>query len=109
VLDVDFDPGGARVLSASADGSLILWDVESGQPLRRYTGLGAPVVQVEFAVDGLSALSMAADGLLQRWSISDSLAELLAWLHANRSVRELTPAERNLYGGMEPVGGDQQP
>ncbi len=109
VLDVDFGPGGTRMLSASADGTLILWDVASGQPLRRYAGSGAPIVQVEFAADGLSALSLTVDGLLQRWAISDSLADLVTWLYANRYVRELTPGERSLYGISEPVGGDKQP
>ncbi len=109
VLDVDFSPDGTKMLSASADGSLILWDVGSGQPLRRYTGSGEPFVQVEFAADGLSALSMTGDGSLQRWTISDSLADLLAWVRANRTVRELTPAESQSVRHPRAGRGDPQP
>jgi WD40 repeat protein len=69
VRAIAFLPGGDRALSASADGTLILWDIESGDILRRFTGHGDGVWDVAVSPDGRTALSGAADHTLILWDI----------------------------------------
>jgi WD40 repeat protein len=69
VRAVAFLPGGDQALSASADGTLILWDIESGGILRRFTGHSDGVWDVAVSPDGRRALSGAADHTLILWDI----------------------------------------
>jgi WD40 repeat protein len=67
VFDLAFGPNEATALSASADGSLILWDVETGEVIRRYLGHEDMVWSVDITPDGRYALSGAMDGAIILW------------------------------------------
>jgi WD40 repeat protein len=95
---VAFSADGKYVLSGSADSSVILWDVASGAEVRRFTGHLDDVRSVAFSPDGTFALSGSSDGTVRQWQITLSLDALVKWTQDNRYVRELTCAERELYG-----------
>jgi WD40 repeat protein len=67
VFDVAFGPDETTALSASADGSLILWDVETGEVIRRYLGHEDMVWSVDISPDGHYVLSGSMDGAIILW------------------------------------------
>lgn len=56
-------------LTASFDGTLVLWDIRTGELVARLAGHNGPVNVVEFAADGNSAVSGAEDGELIQWDL----------------------------------------
>ncbi len=56
-------------VSASADQTLIVWDIETGEIIRRFTGHEGPVHSVAFSPDGQTVLSGAADNSLIVWDV----------------------------------------
>lgn len=70
-------PDGARVLSASVDGTLRLWDLQSGQELRVLTGHTEAVTGCVITPDGQHAWSVSHDGTLRQWSLTDGLQKSL--------------------------------
>jgi WD40 repeat protein/tRNA A-37 threonylcarbamoyl transferase component Bud32/energy-coupling factor transporter ATP-binding protein EcfA2 len=69
VRSVVLSPDGRTALSGSADHSLILWDVETGEVLRRFEGHSDVVQSVTFSPDGRTALSGSADHSLILWDL----------------------------------------
>ncbi len=65
-----FSPDGKTALSASADQTLILWDVFTGKVIRRFEGHTQEVLGVAFNPDGKTALSSSADKTLILWDIA---------------------------------------
>ncbi|MBI5667889.1 MAG: protein kinase [Chloroflexi bacterium] len=98
VYSVAFNADGRYVLSGSADGTVVLWDVATGVELRRLTGHTDDIRSVVFSPDERYALSGSGDGTMRLWQVSLSLDDLASWIRANRYVRDLTCAERELYG-----------
>jgi WD40 repeat protein/DNA-binding XRE family transcriptional regulator len=74
VNGVAFSPDGHTALSASDDGSLILWDVASGEMLRRFEGHTQGVTRVAFSPDGKTALSGSYDKYLILWDVGSGQA-----------------------------------
>src|SRR5260370_10691502 len=68
VMNVLFSPDGKRFLSCGYDGTVRLWDVESGRQLRRYAEQGNEVRCVAFLPDG-RALSGCEGGTLRLWAV----------------------------------------
>ncbi|HAJ60434.1 MAG TPA: hypothetical protein DCP31_15155, partial [Cyanobacteria bacterium UBA8543] len=66
---VTLTPDGQQVISASADGTLKVWDAKSGQSLRAWQGHTAPVNAVTLTPDGQQAVSVSADGTMRVWDI----------------------------------------
>ena len=60
-------PTASTSLSGSADATAILWDVETGAPLRTYKGHTGAVVSVAFSPDGTRLLTGSADGTAILW------------------------------------------
>jgi WD40 repeat protein len=103
VWSVDVSPDGRYALSGSMDGAIILWDFETAEELRRFSGHTEIVPGLVFSPDGQTAFSVSTDGALIEWRISDlPLDELIDWTYANRYVRDLTCEERAQYR-VEPL------
>lgn len=64
-----FAPDGKKAVSASADGSLRLWDTKTGKELRRLDGHSGRVWCVAFAPDGRRIVSGGFDGSVRIWDL----------------------------------------
>jgi WD40 repeat protein len=83
-------------LFGSEDGTLLMWDLETGEAVRRLTGHSADVRDVIFPQNGQMLLSASDDQSVIMWRF-DPLESLLEWTRHNRYVRELNCAERQQY------------
>ncbi len=70
VLSVAFSPNGSTALSASTDHTLILWNVATGEMIRRFEGHGDWVRAVNFSADGTMAVSASADHTVILWDVA---------------------------------------
>jgi WD40 repeat protein len=70
VASVAFSPAGRQALSGSDDNTLRLWDVATGQELRRCEGHTNGVTSVAFSPDGRQALSGSGDRTLRLWDVA---------------------------------------
>ncbi len=64
---VAFSPDGQRVVSASKDGAVVVWDAATGHELCRYTGHADKVFAVAFSPDGKTVASGGEDKALKIW------------------------------------------
>jgi WD40 repeat protein len=80
VRDVAFLPDGERALSGSADGTLRLWDLATGEQLRCFPGHSTIVWAVAVAPNGCQALSADHNGVVRLWDIASG-DELLQFQH----------------------------
>ena len=67
VRDVAFSPDGARLASASDDGTVRIWSVSTGKLERTLRGHAQSVVSVAFSPDGRRVASSGADGTIRVW------------------------------------------
>jgi WD40 repeat protein len=65
VLALGFTPDGSRLLSGSQDGTVIVWDAASGEPLASLR-MGSPVLHLCFPEGKERGLAVMADGSV-RW------------------------------------------
>lgn len=74
-----FSPDGCYALSASEDGTLRLWDVQTGKSVRTFLGHTGAVRTCTFSPDGRYALSSALlDNTLRAWEINTG-QEIMEW------------------------------
>jgi len=67
VRSVAFHPKAPRLVSASNDGTIKVWDLESGQDLLTLPGQSREVGQAAFSPDGRWLASVGSDGTLRLW------------------------------------------
>jgi len=95
------------VISGSEDGIVILWDFETGEELRRFSGHTELVTGLVFSPDGQTAFSVSLDGAIIQWQVADQpLDEMIEWIHANRYVRDLSCDERVQYRVEPPCNAE---
>lgn len=69
VTDVSIGPDGRTAISASEDGSLKSWDLQTGRVIGTLQGRSAKVRCVAFGPDGVSALSGDEDNTISYWDL----------------------------------------
>jgi WD40 repeat protein/DNA-binding SARP family transcriptional activator len=68
VRDVTFSPDGEHVASASDDGTVRIWNSDTGRLERTFRGHGESVNTVAYSVDGRRLVSAGADATVRVWS-----------------------------------------
>jgi WD40 repeat protein len=66
---VALSPNGRRAVSASSDGTLKLWDLETAREIRTLKGHTGPVRGVAVSPDGRQAVSASSDKTLRVWDL----------------------------------------
>jgi WD40 repeat protein len=94
VTALAFCPDGRQALSGNVDGTVRLWQVDTGQQLRSAPGHSGAVSSVIVCSDGHTILSGSRDGSVRRWDL-DGLARQ-SDLRTTAAVVGLAPlADRN--------------
>ena len=62
-------PDGTKAVSASADATLRIWDIQSGRALHTLEGHSAGVWSVAVTPDGTRAVSASFDATLRVWDL----------------------------------------
>jgi len=70
VCSVAFSPDGTRLVSGSADRTIRLWDVSTGECLETLSGHSNWVMSVAFSPDGTRLVSGSADRTIKLWDVS---------------------------------------
>ena len=68
--DVEFSRDGSRVVTASSDGRVAVWDTRSGRRRVTIVNRGGAVDTVQFSPDGRQLLTASEDGIARTWDSS---------------------------------------
>jgi len=75
IWSADFSPDGKLLATSSADNSIIIWDISSGQPIGpRLSNHGGPVRRVAFSPDGSRLASAGIDNVVFLWDVANGQA-----------------------------------
>ncbi|HRF99387.1 MAG TPA: hypothetical protein PLZ51_29440, partial [Aggregatilineales bacterium] len=72
VRGVDFSPNGFYALASSFDSHLYLYDVETGEQVRQFTGHTDWVFNADFTRDGTILASASADDTIRIWDVASA-------------------------------------
>ncbi|KAH8795212.1 WD40-repeat-containing domain protein [Flagelloscypha sp. PMI_526] len=69
-MSIAFSPDGSRIVSGSLDHSVRVWDVETGEEIRRLDGHCLGVKSVTFSPDSTRVVSGSKDSSVRVWNIT---------------------------------------
>lgn len=98
VLDMAFDPSGATLATAHADGTIRLWDPERGVQRLVFHAEDREVEKVAFSPDGSMLASTDREGLVRVWALD--LDDLIA-IARTKLTREFSEDECRQYLHLE--------
>jgi WD40 repeat protein len=81
---VAFNYDGRTLATASADHSVRLWDVATGQPGRTLSGHTAPVNSVAFSPDGNTLATGSSDHTARLWNVATGELQATLGEHTNK-------------------------
>lgn len=73
VSSAAYNPDGTWIATGSADGTLRLWDAETGEPIGAPIEQGAMVTSISFSSDGKLVATGGGDGVLRVWDTERSI------------------------------------
>ncbi len=106
IWTLDFSPDGSSIVSASSDGTCVVWDVESGETIKACEPGGSPRV-AKFSPDGLLLAAGTSEGTIHIYEMDSGLSRTIN--HANGGVEllqfstsgdRLMTSDRDLGGKM---------
>jgi WD40 repeat protein len=103
VLDITPHPGGHTMLTASADGTVLVWDIETIEPLRHFVTDTAGVRLIALPDGGERFATGSTDGTVILWQLNDN-SELVEWARQNRFVVTFTASDCRAFQIPEPCG-----
>ncbi|MEW5873466.1 MAG: BTAD domain-containing putative transcriptional regulator [Chloroflexota bacterium] len=93
-------PNGRQALAGFQDGSLALWEIETGTEIQRFYGHPAEVNDLAFTPDGSQAVSAGGDGAVIVWDLSSG-KEILRFVGHSGPVKavDISPDGRSVVSG----------
>jgi len=73
VMEAEFSPDGNYLVTGSADQSIILWDVLSGERIHQFLDNDATIMDLVFHPNGQSFYSIGYTGNLSRWEVNPEI------------------------------------
>lgn len=95
VYTVSFNPDGTKIVSASADGTLSLWDMNTGKEKILY-GDTIPIICAEFNHKGNRIIFVSYDDVIRIWDVN-SLEEILVVDSGCIGVRSVEFSQNDEY------------
>jgi len=74
---IEFSPDGSLLLTAGADGTVRLWEPETGTEVASLSGHLGPVNAAHFSADGQTIATGGADGTVRLWEVSSGTEKLM--------------------------------
>lgn len=97
VMDADCSCDSSQIVSGSQDKTVIIWDVASGQPVRRYRAHIGIVNCVSFNEDSSVFLSGSFDGTVKIWDLKSNSKEPIQILdEAKDSISYLSVTDHEI-------------
>jgi WD40 repeat protein len=92
-------PDNRHALSGSADRTLRLWDLSTGQLVHTFTELTGPVSTIAIFPDGRHALSGSDDRTLRLWNIEQRVCRAIVPLESSPLAIALAPDGQTVVVG----------
>jgi WD40 repeat protein/serine/threonine protein kinase len=109
VFCVAFSPDGKRIISASADGTLKVWNAVNGQEMRTLKGHTEPVLSVAFSPDGKHIVSasgtfLGSPGTIKLWDAATGQETLTMKGHtSNVNSVCFSPDSKRIVSGSSSI------
>jgi WD40 repeat protein len=99
VYAVAVSADGRRAVSGAGDGTVRVWDLDTGKPLPILAGHDGPVLAVAVSADGRRAVSGGDDGTVRVWDLEEGAES--AFFTSDSRITELavTPAGTRVIAG----------
>jgi WD40 repeat protein len=89
ILKVAYDATGKRLVSASRDGTAIIWDLDAGRPRSTLRGHAGDVLDAAWSPDGKNVATIGLDRTVRVWDV-ESGRELLELRGHTARIRVVT-------------------
>ncbi|MCO5191248.1 MAG: hypothetical protein M9918_24055, partial [Anaerolineae bacterium] len=84
IYDIEYSPDGRQIATSSADGTAIIWEASTGEPLftldghgERLSGIGSGVYGVDFSPEGDRLATSGSDGTVRFWNTQTGEEQLV--------------------------------
>ena len=75
ISTIALNPEGDRVASGNQDGTIVMWNVVTGEKQRTFTGHTDAISKIYFSPDGRKVVSTSKDGSVRLWDIATGQQE----------------------------------
>jgi mitogen-activated protein kinase organizer 1 len=100
VLDAAASCDSSQIISCSVDKSVILWDVSTGQPLRRLRGHASNVSCIKFNEESSIAISGSVDNAVMCWDVRSRRNEPIQVLNdAKDCITSIAVTDHEILSG----------